>query len=286
MKKYLKLLRIKHYIKNLLIFLPLFFRKNILNKEKIIIAIIGFIIFSFTSSIVYIINDIKDVEKDRKHPIKKNRPIASGSISKRNAIIIALILLLIIISMYIYVCKIGYNVIASIIFLLIYLTINILYSFGLKNKPIIDIVILASGFVLRVLYGGLIINVSISSWLYLTVFAISFYLGLGKRRNEYIKYQEQETRSVLKYYNKEFLDKNMYMFLSLAICFYSLWAREFENTLMIWTVPIIMILGMRYSFNIENENSEGDPTDIILKDKIMILLALIYLLFVCIIMYI
>ena len=147
---------------------------------------------------------------------------------------------------------------------------------GLKNKPIIDIAILASGFVIRVLFGGAIIKVNISSWLFLTIFAVSFYLGLGKRRNEYVKHQNKETRSVLKFYNEEFLNKNMYMCLSLAICFYALWAKDYENPIILWSVPLIMLMCMKYSLNIEQDDSEGDPTDILIKDKFLIILEIIY----------
>ncbi len=246
---------------------------------------LGFIIFSLLSSIVYIINDIKDIEKDRKHPIKKNRPIANGSVSIRKAIIIAVMLLLIITFVYIFIYTKCSNVKLSIIFLLIYLILNIAYSFGLKNKPIIDIIILASGFVLRILYGGAIIDVEISSWLYLTIFSGSFYLGLGKRRNEYKRYQDKNTRNVLKFYSKDFLDKNLYMCMALTICFYALWAKEFESKLMLWTVPIVMIMAMRYSLNIEKDESEGDPTEIILKDKILIVLGILYLILVFMYIY-
>ena len=95
MKEYIKLIRVKHWIKNLLIFLPIFFSKNLGNQEKIISVIIGFISFSFVASSIYIINDIRDVEKDRKHPIKKNRPIASGKISIKNSIILSVLLLIV-----------------------------------------------------------------------------------------------------------------------------------------------------------------------------------------------
>lgn len=277
MKEYIKLIRVKHWIKNLLIFLPIFFSKNLGNQEKIISVIIGFISFSFVASSIYIINDIRDVEKDRKHPIKKNRPIATGKISIKNSIILSVLLLIVAFILLILGCiKYNANLIRGLFFLILYFALNFAYSMGLKNKPIIDIAILASGFVIRVLFGGAIIKVNISSWLFLTIFAVSFYLGLGKRRNEYVKHQNKETRSVLKFYNEEFLNKNMYMCLSLAICFYALWAKDYENPIILWSVPLIMLMCMKYSLNIEQDDSEGDPTDILIKDKFLIILEIIY----------
>ena len=217
MIKYLKLMRIKHYIKNLLIFLPLIFSQNI-NSRNILLTILGFISFSFASSTIYIINDIKDKEKDQNHPTKKNRPIAAGTISVPNALILAILLLILTIAILIYLS--AFNKFISI-YIITYILINIMYSFGLKNIPLLDVFILALGFLIRVLYGGALINVEVSTWLFLTVLSISFYLGLGKRRNELMaqKNPENITRNVLKYYNKEFLDKNMYMCLSMTIIF-------------------------------------------------------------------
>lgn len=277
MKKYFKLLRIKHYIKNILVFLPLFFSKNLMNKTQLLISTLGFILFSMVCSIVYIINDIKDIESDRNHPVKSKRPLASGEISIKKAFLI-IILLLIIFSAIIISCSyFNINLISSLLLLLLYFVLNLAYSFGLKNYPIIDIIILALGFVIRVLFGGTIIDVNISSWLYLTIFSVSFYLGLGKRRNEYINHKNDETRNVFKFYNKDFLDKNMYMCMSLAIAFYALWAKDYENIIVLWTVPVVMIMAMKYSYNIETKGSEGDPTDIIIKDKALISLGIIYI---------
>ena len=288
MKKYLELFRVKHYIKNILIFIPLFFSKQFLDIEKILSLIVGFIAFCLISSTVYIINDIKDVDKDKKHPIKKNRPIASGKISILNASIIAIINVIVAIIgivLYYNYFNSNMNLKMAIIYLLVYLFLNILYSFGLKNIPIIDVAILVSGFVIRVLFGGCIVQVEISNWLYLTIMSISFYFALGKRRNEILRYEGKNTRNVLEFYTKDFLDKNMYVCMALAICFYALWAINYVNDLMIWTVPIVMLLAMKYSLNIENAESEGDPVDILLKDKSIILLGIIYIAFIVYILY-
>ena len=282
MLNYLKLIRVKHWIKNLLIFLPLLFSREI-NSVNILLTILGFFSFSFASSVVYIINDIKDVEKDKIHPVKKNRPIASGVISINNALLILLILL--IVSFVILFYFLLYNYFISI-YIIIYIVLNILYSIKLKNFPLLDVTILALGFLIRVLYGGVLINVEISSWLFLTVLSISFYLGLGKRRNE-LMVQEKvgNTRKVLKYYNKEFLDKNMYMCLSMAIVFYSLWCKDLNYEYIMWTVPFVILIFMKYSLNIESNNS-GDPVEVVFKDRTLIFLGLIYVFSLIVILYI
>ena len=287
-KEYMKLMRIKHYLKNVLIFLPLVFSGELLDIHNLTNCIVGFIIFSFTSSIIYIINDIKDIENDKKHPIKKKRPLPLGTVSKEEAIILALVLGLIAITLSIFV--IGYERIIAIMLLLLYLAINVAYSFGLKKKPIVDIVILVAGFLIRVLYGAVITDIELSNWLYLTVISGAFYMGLGKRRNEILK-QGDKSREVLKYYTKDFLDKNMYVCVALCIVFYSLWCVDpttllkTGNNLLIWTVPVIMIILMKYSLDIEGD-SYGDPVDVIVNDKILLLIVLIYALFMFGIIYI
>lgn len=287
-KEYMKLMRIKHYLKNVLIFLPLVFSGELLDIHNLTNCIVSFIIFSFTSSIIYIINDIKDIENDKKHPIKKKRPLPLGTVSKEEAIILALVLGVIAITLSIFV--IGYERIIAIMLLLLYLVINVAYSFGLKKKPIVDIVILVAGFLIRVLYGAVITDIELSNWLYLTVISGAFYMGLGKRRNEILK-QGDKSREVLKCYTKDFLDKNMYVCVALCIVFYSLWCVDpttllkTGNNLLIWTVPVIMIILMKYSLDIEGD-SYGDPVDVIVNDKILLLIVLIYALFMFGIIYI
>ena len=158
MKNYLKLIRLKHSIKNLLVFLPIFFSRTMLNKYNFFITLIGLVIFTLTSSSIYIINDIKDIEKDKKHPTKCKRPIAAGKISIKQAIIFLIILLLIVISLII-LLKLPKE---SILLLLAYFILNLIYSFGAKNVPLLDIVILVSGFIIRILFGASLTNINVS----------------------------------------------------------------------------------------------------------------------------
>ena len=271
--KYLKLMRVKHYLKNVLVALPVIFAGVALHPVNIFKTLIAFITFSLTSSIIYIINDIRDVEKDKKHPVKKKRPIASGEVSIKAAVILAILLFVATIAI-LYFSGLLFNY--GVLVLLVYFVLNLGYSFGLKDIPLVDITILASGFVLRALYGGLLLNIDLSNWLFLTVLSGSFYMALGKRRNELIKLEGKETRKVLKYYTKEFLDKNMYMFLSLSIVFYSLWSTlGVDNRFFKFSSILVILILMKYSLNVE-QDSLGDPIEVILGDKILIILAFIY----------
>lgn len=284
--KYLKLLRVKHYIKNFLILLPLIFNKSITNIDKLIMTMVGFISFCLISSSIYIINDINDVEKDRKHPVKKNRPIANGSISITKARVISIVLVILSLSIIIALNMLyKFNIVSSLGYLILYFGLNIIYSLGLKDVPIVDISILASGFLIRVLFGGAICNVIVSSWLYLTIISMSFYLGLGKRRNELKKHKSSKTRAVLKYYNRDFLDNNMYIFSAVSLVFYSLWAQSYNKQLLLWTIPIVMIIVMKYNLDIESSDSEGDPVNVLLHDKSIFILGFIYMLIIFLALY-
>lgn len=286
MKNYLKLMRVHHYLKNVLIFLPLVFSQNLFDVTLLKKTILGFLSFSILSSIVYIVNDIQDVEKDRAHPIKCKRPIASGAVSVKEAYILAVIIAVLGITLNYFAC--GFNLLGWG-FVILYVGLNFAYSMGLKNLPIIDITILVSGFLIRVLYGSAVTAIEVSNWLYLTVISMSFYLGLGKRRNELVT-QGSKSRKVLKFYNHDFLDKNMYMCLGLTIVFYSLWCVDsttiarYSNSNIVWTVPLVMLICMKYSLNVEG-NSDGDPVSVLLKDKILMGMVFLYAMIVLFIIY-
>jgi 4-hydroxybenzoate polyprenyltransferase len=277
MKDYIKLIRVKHYVKNLIIFCPLLFSGQLFNRDYFLTCLLGTFAFCMVSSIVYIVNDYKDVEKDRQHPTKKNRPLASGAVSARGALFTLVGMAIAAI--------IGLALLGSTtgaVWIGVYFLANMAYSFGLKNVPIIDVVILASGFVIRVVFGGVITGIEISQWLYLVVVTGSLYMGLGKRRNE-LKHLT-ETRGVLKHYNISFLDKNMYVCLACADVFYALWTIESGNPGLVWTVPLFIVLLMSYSLDAEGD-SDGDPVEVILHNRLLLGLAMLFLILVFVIIY-
>ncbi len=277
MKPYLKLMRVHHYIKNCLVFAALACSGQLFNPQKLTSGVLAFIAFCMISSVVYIINDIRDKEKDRKHPTKCKRPIAAGTVSVRNAWILAIVLFAIAM-----LCNYLTVQLTSTLLLALYLILNLAYSFGLKNVPIVDVSILVAGFLIRIMYGAFVTEIAISNWLYLTVIALSFYFALGKRRNELKQIGDGETRKVLKAYPINFLDKNMGMCLTLANVFYALWSMDektmsfYNNSYLIFTVPIVLLITMKYSLDVEGE-SDGDPVEVLLHDKALIALCVVYL---------
>lgn len=283
--KYLKLMRVHHYIKNFLVFAALACSGQLLNIEKLLSVAVGFSAFCMMSSVVYIVNDIRDREKDSRHPTKCKRPIAAGVISVKQAWCFAAVVFIFGMACNHFV----FNIISSGL-LFLYLIMNLAYSFGLKNVPLVDISILVAGFLIRILYGAIVADIVISNWLYLTVIALAFYFALGKRRNELKQLGTGETRKVLKSYPMDFLDKSMGMCLTLANVFYALWSMDertiafYNNKYLIFTVPIVLLITMKYSLTVEGE-SDGDPVEVLLHDKVLLMLCAMYISVMIIILY-
>ena len=270
-------MRVHHYMKNLLVFAALVCSGQLFVPAKLCAGVLGFFAFCATSSAIYIINDIRDCEKDRRHPTKCRRPIASGAVPVRNASILAVVLFVLAALLIAPVFKLS-----AALLLLLYIVLNLAYSFGIKNVPIADITVLAAGFVIRVIYGAQLTEIIISNWLYLAVFAMSFYLALGKRRGELIQVTDGDTRSVLKAYPLDFLNRNMTMCLTLGNVFYALWSMDqvttafYHNRLLIFTVPIVLLITLKYSLTIDTA-SDGDPIEVLIHDRALLLLVLLYL---------
>ncbi len=276
MKDCLKLLRPHHWIKNLLVLLPLLCSGQFLRWEKLGKGLWAFLAFSLLASAIYCINDIRDREKDREDPKKCRRPVASGAVSVRGAMILCVCVLVLAL-----VCgwMAAGNRWISWGFLALYFGLNLGYSLGLKDFPLVDVVILASGYLLRMLYGGAVTDIDLSSWLCLTVMAGSFYLGLGKRRGELMS-RKEGGRKVLRYYSEQFLGYNMYLCVALAVLFYALWAVDPITVSraggdgLIWTVPLVLLICMKYSLDVES-GSDADPVELLLHDKLLLLMGLL-----------
>ncbi|MDF7663239.1 decaprenyl-phosphate phosphoribosyltransferase [Bifidobacterium sp. ESL0763] len=280
--KYLKLMRVRHYVKNVLIFAALLCSGNFFHVHELTADLIGFVSFCLISSVVYIINDIRDRDKDRAHPTKCHRPIASGAVSVRSAWVLAGVLF--ILSMAINAAV--FHVVSTVVILL-YLALNLAYSFGLKNVPLLDVAILVSGFLIRVVYGAVISDIDVSNWLYLAVTTLAFYFAFGKRRNELQRSLDSdqkkrgETRAVLKHYTAHFLDSSMNMCMTLAIAFYSLWSIEASHPplsrskYLVFTVPLVLLIVMKYNLTIEGD-SDGDPVEVLVHDKVLMALCVLY----------
>lgn len=285
-KYYFKEMRMHHYIKNLLVFVPLACSGQFFAGAKLISCLFAFLSFCFISSAVYIINDIRDVENDRKHPTKCSRPIAAGHISKKSAIVFSVVLVVLSAALIV----LCFNIYAALL-LAAYFALNLAYSLGLKNVPLVDIAILVSGFLIRALCGAFAADIQMSNWLYLVIISGSFYLGLGKRRNELVKLGNDTSRKVIKKYTYGFLDQNMYVFMGLIFVFYALWTMDdktvavYNSNKLIWTVPVVMLIFMKYSLTVEG-NSDGDPVEVLLKDKALLILCFLYLLLMFVLLYV
>ncbi|MDE6849206.1 MAG: UbiA prenyltransferase family protein [Ruminococcus sp.] len=277
---YAKLMRKSHWIKNILIVIPAFFGTALIDSEILFKLLIGFFVFSFCSSAIYIINDICDIENDRLHPVKCKRPLASGAVSKTEAYILLAVLLTLAFGLNTVIC--GFH--SKELIPLVYLILNLSYSLNLKNRPVIDIVILVSGFFMRIFYGSVITDVKISGLLYLTVISFSLFLAYGKRRNEKISCGNS-SRKVLRFYNERYLNSSMYMYLTLFMIFYAVWSLSLENSqVLIYTTPLIMVMSMRYTYRLEVD-AHGNPVDMILHDKVLIMLGTVYMIIISVIIY-
>ncbi|HAT4308470.1 TPA: decaprenyl-phosphate phosphoribosyltransferase [Clostridium perfringens] len=264
----LKLMRPKQWIKNFFVFGALIFSYSFLNLNKTIAALIAFILFCLISSTVYIMNDILDVEKDRVHPKKRFRPIASGAISIKQANIALVVLLAIsMIS--------SFMINKGLFFILVlYFINNIFYSFKIKNIVILDVISIAVGFILRVIAGGVAIDVSLSGWILLCTFFISLFLGFEKRRNEIIKLEGKanEHRKILDDYSDELLKQFSDITLTCTVISYAMYTFvAYENAYMMIT-NIFVVYGLfRYKYLSMKKGEGGSPTETVLTDKSIII---------------
>ncbi len=284
----LKLLRINHWIKNLYVFAPIFFSGQIANSEKLLQSLYAFFIFSFAASSIYILNDIIDVEDDKAHPEKKDRPIASGKVSKNTAYILFLTLLLASLT-----CAFLINL-QLLLIIIGYITLNILYSIKLKQIAIVDVSIIAVGFVLRVFAGGESSGILVSHWLIIMTFLISLFLALAKRRDDLIIEDETGTvmRKSIKGYNKEFIQSAISILCGALIVSYILYVTSAEvvsrfNNKNIYYSTIFVILGiLRYLQLSMVKNKSGSPTKIMYKDLFTQLVIVGWILFFIVYIYI
>ncbi|RYY60126.1 MAG: decaprenyl-phosphate phosphoribosyltransferase [Chitinophagaceae bacterium] len=267
--EYLKLLRPKHWAKNLFLFIPLFFGGEFLNVTKILDVCLGFIAFSAIASSIYILNDYRDVEDDRKHPKKKFRPIASGAVSKGAALAICVILI-------IGGMALAYFIRDKFLFVLaIYFFLNVGYSLGLKNIAILDILILSAGFVLRVKGGSVISHVPLSEWIIIMVFLLAMFMAIGKRRDDVLLKLEsgQDMRKSIKGYNLELLNVLLALICAVIIVAYFMYSMSRETNLkfgtyrLYYTCLFVMAGIMRYLQIIFVQADSGSPTKILYKDR-------------------
>lgn len=274
MTKFLKLLRVEQWVKNLFVFIPLFFSGNITNVDLLLKSIFAFIIFSLAASSIYIINDYSDIESDRKHPEKSKRPLASGAISKSVAIAVFIaVFALGIVSIFIGQEYFDRNMWRFATVIGFYFLMNLAYTFKLKHVAIIDVSIIALGFVLRVLAGGYATGIYISQWAILLTFVLALVLALGKRRGELINAQiSGRTRRALDGYNVQFADIALSISCTLAIVCYLMFTLSPEvqqkfHSRVFYTVIFVVFAFLRYLQQTLVYNRTESPTKIIYRDR-------------------
>ena len=277
MGPYLKLCRLEHWVKNLLVFLPPFFLGVMFDGPKLRVAAPAFLSFSLVASAVYVLNDLNDRESDRLHPAKRSRPIASGAVGVNSALALAAALIVAGFGMLFW----AHSRILAAIVLAMYLLCNVAYSVRFKDTPLVDIFLLASGFVFRIFHGGFFFGIEISSWLFLCVFSAALYFACGKRKNEIARMGAGSgTRTVLRFYTQKFLDAHYYMFCGLSILFYCLWTitRTDQHAVgkLALTIPVMVFILARYNYIVESEDCDGDPVPVLLHDKWLILASLFF----------
>ena len=270
--------RVKSWLKNVLVCFPIVFSLELVNLKKVLSTIVLVAAFCLVSSAVYVFNDLNDIEADRKHETKKYRPIASGRIIIPVAVIMMVCFIIAGVALSLLV-----NLKAMLI-VLAYIVINILYSKWLKHTELVDCFCIASGFVLRVMAGGTIVSEGVSNWLFLTVVSMSLFMAFGKRKGEIESRNGNETRNVLKHYDKTFLNGIVFMCAGLTMVFYSLWTISHETKL-VYTVPIVLFIVIRYLMLVFKGKSEGDPTNVILSDRLLLIAAGICAVVIIIILY-
>ncbi|WP_206156095.1 decaprenyl-phosphate phosphoribosyltransferase [Chitinophaga fulva] len=285
--KYIKLLRPAHWAKNAFLFIPLFFAGEIFNVTKLLDLLLAFIAFSITASSIYIINDYQDIEADRKHPVKCKRPLASGEISRPAGL--AMFLLCIAIGG-------GLALLVSPKFAFvvgIYFVMNLLYSFGLKHISILDIIILAIGFVLRVKAGGIAGGIAISEWLMVMIFLLALFMAIAKRRDDVLIRLDsgQEMRKAAKGYNPDFLNVMLSLVSAVIIVCYLMYTMAPEtqvrfHTYRLYYTTLFVIGGLlRYLQITYVENNTGSPTKILYKDRFIQLTILLWVLSFYVLIY-
>jgi 4-hydroxybenzoate polyprenyltransferase len=254
----IKLLRPKQWVKNGFVLAPLIFTGAFADLSAVYLALIATLLFCVASSATYIVNDLRDIERDRRHPKKsKTRPLASGAVSPRSALVLLGILYAILIA--------GWWIEPRVILVIAgYLALNVAYTFVLKHQPVIDIFSIALGFVLRVYAGAVALNVPVSGWMFVTTLCLALYLAAVKRGQE-LSQSGTEGRQVLEKYSKPLVDRYAEMSATCALVFYSMFVMSSRPELVI-TVPVVLFGLFRYWYVVDVLDGGESPTDALLND--------------------
>lgn len=266
--RYFYLLRIHHWVKNLFVFVPAFFAGTILEVNNLIVLIQGFACFCLTASAIYILNDYRDIEVDKLHPVKKDRPLPAGTVSTSTALVLMIVFLL---------AAFGWAWMLEIrffYFIVLYFVINLGYSLGLKNISLVDIFLVSSGFLIRAVAGGFLIGVFISQWLVIMVFLLSLLLAFAKRRDDLVLAKSGTVvRKSSAQYTIEYINTCLSLISGVIMVSYIMYTlsedvqqRIGENYLYITSLFLFAGI-LRYLQITLVKNDSGSPTKILLTDR-------------------
>jgi 4-hydroxybenzoate polyprenyltransferase len=281
----LKTMRPKQWPKNVFIFTALVFDEKLFTPSPLLKTIAAFILFCLTSSAVYLINDVADIEKDRQHPTKRLRPLPSGQLKPSVAIAAGVLVPLVTLPL-----SFSLNLYFGFVALAYLLTMTA-YSFVLKNIVILDVLTVAAGFVLRAVAGAVVISVPISPWLYVCTTLLALFIGISRRRHELVLLAENanEHRASLNEYSLPLLDQMIAVVTSATIIAYSLYTFSAPNLppnhAMMLTIPFVLYGLFRYLYLIHVEHKGGTPEEIFLSDLPLIIDLGLWALAVIVILY-
>lgn len=268
LKGMIALMRPRQWVKNAFVLGPLLFAGEFLNPEAVEKVLLATVLFCLGSAAVYIVNDLHDIEQDRRHPKKSHtRPLACGAVP----IPVALLLLL---GLYTVLLAAWFFMPAVVLVIGVYLLVNLAYSFVLKHKPVIDIFTIATGFVLRVYAGAMALTIPVSSWMFVTTLCLALYLAAVKRRQE-LTNNGSLSREVLRYYTPGLVDRYAEMAATGALLFYSLFVITSRPEMVI-TIPLVLYGLFRYWFVVEAKGGGESPTDALLSDWQLLLTAVLW----------
>lgn len=273
-------LRPRQWIKNLFVFAALIFAVKFTDIKSIENSLAAFALFCLTSSGIYLLNDVIDYHRDREHPLKKNRPIAAGYLSRPAAVLISVILIIISVILSVIISYLLSLVLVS------YIILNLFYSLYLKEIIILDIISIALGFVLRVIAGAVAIGVIFSPWLLLCTFFLTLFLAIGKRKNELFCLEKAAARGVLSQYSLDLLNQMNMVILPSTLITYTLYTfNTWQSQWLILTVPVVLYGLLRYLYIINQKKiSDDGPTNDLLLDRPLQLTVLVWVILVIVIL--
>lgn len=266
----LRLMRPRQWIKNGFVLAPLMFTGSFTDPHAVVHALLAMLLFCVASSATYIVNDLRDIEQDRKHPRKSlSRPLAAGLVTVRQALLLLMVLYALLLAAWPLAPQVL-PVIAA------YLVLNLAYSFYLKHQPVLDIFTIAIGFVLRVWGGAQALQVPISSWMFVTTLCLALYLAALKRRQELLQ-TGTEARAVLQKYSVSLVERYAEIAATGALLFYSMFVMSVRPQLVV-SIPLVLFGLFRYWYVVEKLDGGESPTDALLSDLPLLLTVLAWVL--------